>query len=109
MCFIIDCLHTCVELQDLTVQGRNSVCSLIVYSDIDGFEHIENVVVSCTAGIVSAGYLSRTSNNNLNLRTTEKLLLNHGFVVVFVCFLAFDFCWFCVVIRFFHPPCHNGQ
>ena len=28
--------------------------------------------------------------------------------VVFVCFLAFDFCRFCVVIRFFHPR-HNGQ
>ena len=26
----------------------------------------------------------------------------------FVCFLAFDFCRFCVAIRFFHPR-HNGQ
>jgi len=25
-----------------------------------------------------------------------------------VIFLAFDFCRFCVVIRFFHPR-HNGQ
>ena len=28
--------------------------------------------------------------------------------VFFLLFLAFDFCRFCVVIRFFHP-CHNGQ
>ena len=29
-------------------------------------------------------------------------------IVVFVGFLAFDFCWFCVVIRYFHPR-HNGR
>ena len=29
-------------------------------------------------------------------------------VVVFILFLAFDFCRFCVVIRFFNPR-HNGQ
>ena len=30
------------------------------------------------------------------------------FCLFFVCFLAFDICRFCVVIRFFHPR-HNGQ
>ena len=29
-------------------------------------------------------------------------------ISLFFFFLAFDFCWFCVVIRFFHPR-HNGQ
>ena len=30
------------------------------------------------------------------------------FVCLFFCFLAFDFCRFCMVIHFFHPR-HNGQ
>ena len=30
------------------------------------------------------------------------------FVIQFLFFLAFDFCRFCVVIRFFHPR-HTGQ
>ena len=35
--------------------------------------------------------------------------LKYTFYCVYCCcFLAFDFCWFCVVIRFF-PPRHNGQ
>jgi len=39
-----------------------------------------------------------------------ELYLNYiTMFFVFVClFLAFDFCQFCVVIRFFHPQ-HNGQ
>ena len=85
MCVINDCLHTCVELQDLTVQGRNSVCSLIVYGDIDGFEHIENVVVSCTTGIVSAGYLSRTSNNLFESTNYRKTAIKPWVLLLFLC------------------------
>ena len=29
-------------------------------------------------------------------------------ILITFCFLAFDFCRFCMVIRFFYP-CHNGQ
>jgi len=41
--------------------------------------------------------IAKTSLHNQHIET--------GFFSVF---LAFDFCRFCVVIRFFHP-CHNGQ
>ena len=37
-----------------------------------------------------------------------KVQLEFVLVFFFVVFLAFDFCRFCVVIRFFHPR-HNGQ
>ena len=37
------------------------------------------------------------------------LFLHYGFSCCFFwCFLALDFCGFCVAIRFFHPR-HNGQ
>ena len=44
-----------------------------------------------------------TCVENRTLKLKGKFLLFCLF-----CFLAFDFCRFCVVIRFFHPR-HNGQ
>ena len=35
-----------------------------------------------------------------------QIVLAAGWILL--CFLAFDFCRFCVVIRFYHPG-HNGQ
>ena len=43
-----------------------------------------------------------------NVRISETYLLSSLWDWFFVCFLAFNFCRFCVVILFFHPR-HNGQ
>ena len=45
------------------------------------------------------------------LLVAGKMILLSAFIthsLILFYFLAFDFCQFCVVIRFFHP-CHNGQ
>ena len=49
---------------------------------------------------VNSGHRLRTNVNR------DHLYLY--FFYFFYFFLASDFCWFCVVIRFFHPR-HNGQ
>ena len=49
-------------------------------------------------------YIVEWMIDNDNIQTTTHL---HAFFI-FLFFLAFDFCRFCVVIRFFHPR-HNGQ
>ena len=46
-----------------------------------------------------------------SLKETFKVKFNtydNSFQVCSLLFLAFDFCRFCAIIRFFHP-CHNGQ
>ena len=40
-------------------------------------------------------------------RKLERICFIIQYIFLFF-ILAFDFCWFCMVIRFFHP-CHNGQ
>ena len=47
----------------------------------------------------------RVIYNNFSHKSTIATCLNQSF---FLYFLTFDFCQFCVVIRFFHPS-HNGQ
>ena len=39
---------------------------------------------------------------------TLQIQTENSKVFLFFIFLAFDFCQFCIVIRFFHPR-HNGQ
>ena len=53
--------------------------------------------------------VSKRRSNGRPRISNMFIILSGLFVVVFLClFLAFDFCRFCVVIRFFHPH-HNGQ
>ena len=40
--------------------------------------------------------------------SVSQLYNDYNLLDVSCCFLAFDFCRFCVVNRFFHPH-HNGQ
>ena len=58
-------------------------------------------LVECLFTICIA-YLSLILNNGVTIYFWR------GFIVFCVCFLAFDICRFCMVIRFFHPR-HNGQ
>ena len=49
------------------------------------------------------------SQRKCTVLPTELSPFNHlFFIMVANVFLVFDFCWFCMVIRFFHSR-HNGQ
>ena len=87
------------------------VCMLYIYNrkmfDVSEVFFLSNVVFIYRIDLEIIRLLNqcrshcdKDTNNNLHdIKSCQYLQL---------CFLAFDFCRFCVVIRFFHPR-HNGQ
>ena len=86
-------------LNCLLIRVIPALCSLCTAKHVSCYCHIqhESLIISSVLYSYIATHDANQDNGYISV-----------FVVVFCCFLAFDFCRFCVVIRFFYPH-HNGQ
>ena len=82
-------------------------CTHIINSLKWYFVHVSWELILFDKVINALIFVNRNDKStSVNSAEGDHDVMTHQFLFLF--FLAFDFCRFCVVIRFFHPR-HNGQ